>query len=83
MTAIELRDVVKTFGAVRALDGLDLVVEPGEVHAFLGPNGAGRSTTIRVLPGRAARRLRQRTPARRRPVAPGARAAPADGLRAG
>lgn len=51
MTAIELRDVVKTFGTVRALDGLDLVVDQGEVHAFLGPNGAGKSTTIRVLLG--------------------------------
>ena len=51
MAAIELRDVVKTFGPVRALDGLDLVVETGEVHGFLGPNGAGKSTTIRVLLG--------------------------------
>jgi ABC-2 type transport system ATP-binding protein len=51
MTAIELRDVVKTFGPVRALDGLDLTVETGEVHGFLGPNGAGKSTTIRVLLG--------------------------------
>src|SRR5919112_5374060 len=51
MTAIELRDVVKTFGPVRALDGLDLTVETGEVHGFLGPNGAGKSTSIRVLLG--------------------------------
>ncbi len=51
MTAIQLRDLVKTFGAVRALDGLDLDVEAGEVHGFLGPNGAGKSTTIRVLLG--------------------------------
>ena len=51
MTAIELRDVVKTFGPVRALDGLSLTVEPGEVHGFLGPNGAGKSTAIRVLLG--------------------------------
>src|SRR3712207_9492522 len=51
MTAIELRDVVKTFGPVRALDGLDLTVGTGEVHGFLGPNGAGKSTTIRVLLG--------------------------------
>jgi ABC-2 type transport system ATP-binding protein len=48
---IEVRGLVKTFGAFRALDGLDLVVEPGEVHGFLGPNGAGKSTTIRVLLG--------------------------------
>ena len=51
MSAIELHDVVKTFGSVRALDGLDLTVEQGEVHGFLGPNGAGKSTTIRVLLG--------------------------------
>lgn len=51
VTAIELRDLVKTFGPVRALDGLDLAVETGEVHGFLGPNGAGKSTTIRVLLG--------------------------------
>ena len=51
MSAIELRDVVKTFGPVRALDGLHLSVETGEVHGFLGPNGAGKSTAIRVLLG--------------------------------
>jgi ABC-2 type transport system ATP-binding protein len=51
VTAIELRDIVKTFGSVRALDGLHLTVEPGEVHGFLGPNGAGKSTTIRMLLG--------------------------------
>jgi ABC-2 type transport system ATP-binding protein len=48
---LEIRGLVKTFGTVRALDGLDLRVEPGEVHGFLGPNGAGKSTTIRVLLG--------------------------------
>ncbi len=51
MAVIELRDIVKTFGATHALDHLDLVVEEGEVHGFLGPNGAGKSTTIRVLLG--------------------------------
>lgn len=48
---IEIRDLVKTFGSLRALDGLDLTVEQGEVHGFLGPNGAGKSTTIRLLLG--------------------------------
>ena len=48
---IEIGGLVKTFGKVRALDGLDLTVERGEVHGFLGPNGAGKSTTIRVLLG--------------------------------
>ncbi|MFC5502305.1 ATP-binding cassette domain-containing protein [Lysinimonas soli] len=49
--AIEARGLVKTFGRVRALDGLDLTVRRGEVHGFLGPNGAGKSTTLRVLLG--------------------------------
>lgn len=51
MSAIELHDVVKSFGSVRALDGLHLSVQRGEVHGFLGPNGAGKSTTMRVLLG--------------------------------
>jgi ABC-2 type transport system ATP-binding protein len=49
--AIEISGLVKTFGDLRALDGLDLRVAGGEVHGFLGPNGAGKSTTIRVLLG--------------------------------
>jgi ABC-2 type transport system ATP-binding protein len=48
---IRVRDLVKSFGDVRALDHLDLTVTAGEVHGFLGPNGAGKSTTIRVLLG--------------------------------
>ena len=51
MTAISVAGLGKSFGAVRALDGLDLHVATGEVHGFLGPNGAGKSTTIRVLLG--------------------------------
>jgi ABC-2 type transport system ATP-binding protein len=43
--------LVKTFGPVRALDGLDLRVEAGQVHGFLGPNGAGKSTAIRIVLG--------------------------------
>lgn len=50
-TVIQTRDLVKTYGRVRALDGLDLSVSAGEVHGFLGPNGAGKSTTIRILLG--------------------------------
>jgi len=49
--AISVSGLVKSFGSVRALDGLDLNVADGEVHGFLGPNGAGKSTTIRVLLG--------------------------------
>lgn len=48
---IHIQELAKTFGKVRALDGLDLTVQPGEVHGFLGPNGAGKSTTIRILLG--------------------------------
>jgi ABC-2 type transport system ATP-binding protein len=51
VSAIAISGLVKTFGSVRALDGLDLEVATGEVHGFLGPNGAGKSTTIRVLLG--------------------------------
>jgi ABC-2 type transport system ATP-binding protein len=49
--AISISDLQKSFGAVRALDGLDLRVETGEIHGFLGPNGAGKTTTIRILLG--------------------------------
>lgn len=49
--AITLRNVVKTFGPTRALDGLDLEVATGEVHGYLGPNGSGKSVTIRTLLG--------------------------------
>jgi ABC-2 type transport system ATP-binding protein len=43
---ISIRGLEKSFGSVRALDGLDLDVAPGEVHGFLGPNGAGKTTTM-------------------------------------
>jgi ABC-2 type transport system ATP-binding protein len=49
--AISVTSLVKSFGSVRALDGLDLEVRSGEVHGFLGPNGSGKTTTIRVLLG--------------------------------
>lgn len=52
MTAtVSFSNVVKTFGSTRALDGLDLAVEPGDVHGFLGPNGSGKTVTIRILLG--------------------------------
>jgi ABC-2 type transport system ATP-binding protein len=49
--AIVTEGLVKQFGRTRALDGLDLEVATGEVHGFLGPNGSGKTTTIRVLLG--------------------------------
>ena len=48
---IEAEGLVKSFGRVKALDGLNLGVAKGQIHGFLGPNGAGKSTTIRVLLG--------------------------------
>jgi len=48
---IQLGGLTKSFGAVRAVDNIDLVVAPGETVALLGPNGAGKSTTIDMLLG--------------------------------
>jgi len=53
MPAIELRGVVKRFGPVTAVDGLDLDVPEGICLGLLGPNGAGKSTTMRLLTGQA------------------------------
>lgn len=50
-SVIQARGLSKHFGAVRAVDRLDLDVEQGEVYGFLGPNGSGKSTTIRMLCG--------------------------------
>jgi ABC-2 type transport system ATP-binding protein len=47
--AIEADDLVKSYGDVRALDGLSLAVPPGTIFGLVGPNGAGKSTTVRVL----------------------------------
>lgn len=47
--AIETQGLVKSFGATRALGGIDLTVREGSVYGLLGPNGAGKTTTIRVL----------------------------------
>ncbi|MBB2948222.1 ABC-2 type transport system ATP-binding protein [Actinoplanes lutulentus] len=49
--AVELSGVVKRFGTVTAVAGLDLRIRPGEVVALLGPNGAGKTTTIDMLLG--------------------------------
>jgi oleandomycin transport system ATP-binding protein len=47
--AIEAEGLVKTFGKVRALDGIDMVAREGAVFGLLGPNGAGKTTAIRIL----------------------------------
>ncbi|HSH06915.1 MAG TPA: ATP-binding cassette domain-containing protein [Burkholderiales bacterium] len=48
---IRIENLVKTFGAKRAVDGVSFAVERGEVLGFLGPNGAGKSTTMRMVTG--------------------------------
>jgi branched-chain amino acid transport system ATP-binding protein len=48
---LEVRDVYKLYGGIRALDGLSLSVAQGEVHCVLGPNGAGKSTFFKMLMG--------------------------------
>ncbi|HUD37483.1 MAG TPA: ATP-binding cassette domain-containing protein [Streptosporangiaceae bacterium] len=47
--AIEAHGLAKTYGTTRALDGLDLEVQPGAILGLLGPNGAGKTTAVRVL----------------------------------
>ncbi len=49
--AIQAKDLTRTFGEIRAVDGLTLETERGKVFGFLGPNGAGKTTTIRLLLG--------------------------------
>ena len=48
---LELKDVVKTFGGVRALNGVQFQLKKGEIHALMGENGAGKSTFIKVITG--------------------------------
>jgi ABC-2 type transport system ATP-binding protein len=47
--AIEIRDATKRFGAVTAVDGLSLDVPQGSIYGFIGPNGSGKTTTIRMI----------------------------------
>ena len=47
--AVLTRGLVRRFGTLRAVDGIDLTVRRGEIYGFLGPNGAGKSTAVRVL----------------------------------
>ncbi len=49
--ALDINDLVKDYGATRAVDHVTLALEPGEVVGFLGPNGAGKSTTLRLSLG--------------------------------
>jgi ABC-2 type transport system ATP-binding protein len=49
--AIEVKGLVKRYGDLTAVSGVDLVIETGEVFALLGPNGAGKTTTVEILEG--------------------------------
>jgi branched-chain amino acid transport system ATP-binding protein len=48
---LQTRALTKTFGSLRAVDAVDLVVHPGRLHAIIGPNGAGKSTFFNVITG--------------------------------
>ena len=50
-TVIRTAGLVKQYGRVRAVDGIDLDVRAGDVYGFLGANGSGKTTTVRVLLG--------------------------------
>ena len=49
MDAVEVNNLVKVFGNVRALDGLTFNVEKGEIYGLIGPNGAGKTTSLRII----------------------------------
>src|SRR5260370_7527731 len=48
-SALALRDISLSFGNVRAIDGLDLDVAPGQIHGLIGPNGSGNTTTLTAI----------------------------------
>src|ERR1700682_1457253 len=49
--AVDVDNVAKSFGTLRALDGITLRVRPGEIYGLLGPNGSGKTTLIRAIVG--------------------------------
>ena len=51
VAAVEVRDLEKSYGAVRAVDGVTFTIRPGEVFGLLGPNGAGKTTTVECILG--------------------------------
>src|ERR1700736_4632323 len=48
---VEMKGIVKTFGGIHALNGVNLNIYPGEVHVIMGENGAGKSTLMKILSG--------------------------------
>ncbi|HEX6767865.1 MAG TPA: ATP-binding cassette domain-containing protein, partial [Candidatus Binatia bacterium] len=48
---LEFRDVIKRFGAVKAVDGMSFTIERGEIFTLLGPSGCGKTTTLRLVAG--------------------------------
>src|SRR6266436_4606923 len=51
MALLEVRGVKKSFGALRALDGVGVTVETGTFHGLIGPNGSGKSTLLKAIAG--------------------------------
>ena len=48
---IELKNLSKSYGKVKAVKNLNLMIQPGELFTFLGPNGAGKTTTVKMITG--------------------------------
>nr|WP_272211655.1 ATP-binding cassette domain-containing protein [Marinicella sp. W31]MDC2877546.1 ATP-binding cassette domain-containing protein [Marinicella sp. W31] len=48
---LEMRNISKTFGSIKALNNVSLTVKRGEIHALMGENGAGKSTLMKILSG--------------------------------
>ena len=66
MPAVEVRGLVKRYGPLEAVRGIDFTVERGEVLSLLGPNGAGKTTTLEILEGFLTRTSGEVSRARRR-----------------
>src|SRR5437660_9465012 len=49
MNAVEIEDVTKTFGTQTAVESLSVRVPPGSIYGFIGPNGSGKTTTLRMI----------------------------------
>ena len=51
MALLEVRGIAKTFGALKALDGVDVTVDANSFHGLIGPNGSGKSTLLKAIAG--------------------------------